>query len=98
MERRPPGRKSYPVHANCRQRQTTEEPGTKDLIIGTNGGPKQMRVKMAAVRKPLLAVSDMCQKGHDVHFLADGCAYAIHTQSKVRIDFACRDGVCEIDA
>ena len=55
-------------------------------------------MQVAAVRKPLLAVSEMCDRGHDVHFLSTGEAYAVHRASGEVTAFERRKGVFEIAA
>ena len=47
-----------------------------ELLIG--GKARQMKPHIAQVRKPLLAVCDLNDKGHDVHFMCDGRAWAEH--------------------
>ena len=61
-----------------------------------DGAPRQMRSHVAAVRKPLLSVSEMCSAGHDVHFLRDGTGYAVHKTGEIT-NFVCRNGVYEMD-
>ena len=55
-------------------------------------------MQVAAVRKPLLSVSEMCDAGHDVHFLATGQAYALHRATGELTQFERRKGVFEIVA
>lgn len=55
-------------------------------------------MQVAAVRKPLLAVSEMCDAGHDVHFLHTGEAYSVLRETGEVTALVHRTGVCEIDA
>lgn len=56
------------------------------------------RVQVAAVRKPLLAVSEMCDAGFDVHFFHTGEAYGIHPATGRTVNFKKVRGVYEIEA
>ena len=44
-----------------------------------------------------MAVSEMAAAGHDVHFLADGTAYAKHNGTGKRTELHLRRGIYEMD-
>ena len=72
--------------------------GERRIELETNGNRRGVRVQVAAVRKPLVAVSAMCDAGHDVHFLASGEAYAVRRETGEVTEFERQKGVFEIVA
>ena len=69
----------------------------------TRRGCRDLKVHVADVRKPLLAVCDMNDQGQDVYFLAarpgqPARAYAQHVSSLAVTDIIRRGGRFEIDA
>ena len=59
--------------------------------------PMQLRGQVCKVRKPLLAVSEMNDAGHDVHLMADSNHYAIHNVTGVVTPIFRDHGVYELD-
>jgi hypothetical protein len=45
-----------------------------------------------------LAVSEMCDAGHDLHFLHTGEAYAVHSRTGAITKFMRQKGVYEVEA
>ena len=67
------------------------------------GGARTIKANIAPIRKPLLAVADLNDKGHDVFFMAGrrgqpGRAYAEHVESGEVTPFIRRGGRFELDA
>ncbi len=56
-----------------------------------------MKVNVVPVRRPLLAMCDLIDTGHDVHFV-DGVFWAEHRKSHEIINIRRRGGKFEIDA
>lgn len=81
---------------------STSEPivneGERRIRLEVDGDVRGARVQVAAVRKPLLSVSEMCDAGHDVHFFHTGEAYCVHRETGKIMTFTRRKGVFEIDA
>ena len=67
-----------------------------DLLVG--GEPRSVKPHVAPVRKPLLAVCDLNDKGHDVHFMHDRRAWAEHHVTKQITKFERVGGRYEIVA
>ena len=61
----------------------------------SNGTVRAMNVNVTDVKKPLLAVADLNDKGYDVHFLRTS-AFAQKDDGQ-RIDFVRRNGIFEYD-
>ena len=57
-----------------------------------------MNAHIAPVRRPLLAVCDLNDNGHDVHFLASGKAWAEHISSGAITPFVRRGGRFDLEA
>ena len=72
--------------------------GERRIAFDVDGNRWGVRMQVAAVRKPLLAVSEMCDAGHDVHFLSTGEAYAVHRETGEITEFVRQKGVYEITA
>ena len=79
-----------------------EEPirnkGERVIKMVIDGQERVIRAQVARVRKPLLAVSEMCDAGHDLHFLHSGEAYAVHSRTGAITKFARQKGVYEVEA
>ena len=71
--------------------------GQRIYDITVDGKMRKLKARIAKVHKRLLSVSEMNDAGHDVHFMADGRAYAVHSNSGETMRFTRRRGVCEID-
>ena len=72
--------------------------GERQLQLQVGPDMRTMRAQVAKVRKPLVSVSEMCKAGHDVHFLADGKAYAGHCERGAVTPFINTKGIFEIEA
>ena len=62
----------------------------------SDGRSRQIKVTVAKVRRPLLAVSEMVDAGHRVVFEAKG-AYAEHTATGRRTTLVRRNGIYEME-
>ena len=69
---------------------------TLELMMA-DGDKRRLRAQVAGVRKPLLAVSEMNDAGHDVHFLRDGRAFAVHGTTGKITNFIRTNGVFELE-
>ena len=56
-----------------------------------------MNVAVVPVRRVLLALADLLDTGHDVHFMHEGKSWAEHVETGERIDFARRGGKFEFE-
>jgi len=70
----------------------TKEPsiideGEKVLRLGVQRGEKLLRVRSCNVRKPLLSVADLNDRGWDVHFMARTGAWAQHADEDEVVTF-----------
>ena len=84
-----------PAGKNC---TPIKDLGQRNYRLKTTGGAmRQLKVTVADVRKPLLAVSEMTDAGHDVHFLANGRAYATHAGTGQETKFVRRNGIYELE-
>ena len=63
-----------------------------------DGQGRVIRAQVARVRKPLLAVGEMCDAGHDLHHLRSGEAYAVRSRTGAIAKFARQKGVYEVEA
>ena len=72
--------------------------GERWIALDVDGASGGVRVRVAAVRKPLLAVSEMCDAEHDVHVLASGEAYNVHRETGEVTMFTKQRGVYDITA
>jgi hypothetical protein len=72
--------------------------GQRVYALNVDGSQRNLKVRVAKVRRPLMAVSEMTAAGHDVHFLANGTAFAKHTQTGKKTEFHLRRGIYEMDA
>ena len=61
--------------------------GEKVIRLGVQRGEKLLRVRSCAVRKPLLSVADLNDRGWDVHFMAKTGAWAQHVEEDELITF-----------
>ena len=52
--------------------------GSRKFELRVDGEQRWLKPHIAPVRKPLLAVCDLNDRGHDVHFMHDGRAWAVH--------------------
>ena len=59
-------------------RPTIPDLGKRKYELMVDGQKRNLEVHVAPVRKPLLAVCDMNDKGHNVYFMHDGRAWAEH--------------------
>ena len=50
-------------------------------MLEVGGEQRNLTVHVAPVRKPLLAVCDLNARGHNVHFMASGHAWAEHAET-----------------
>ena len=57
--------------------------GEKVIRLKIRRGMKTLRVRSCAVRRPLLAVADLNDRGWDVHFMAKHGAWAEHPSGEV---------------
>ena len=71
--------------------------GSRRYELDIGGVKRSANVNVVAVRKPLLAMCDLVDKGHAVHFTAKGC-WIEHEASGERIPVHRRGGKFEIDA
>ena len=72
--------------------------GERRIKLEVDGEAFGARVQVAAVRKPLLAVSEMNDAGYDVHFFHTGEYYSVHPETGRKVMFQRRKGVYEIEA
>ena len=72
--------------------------GERTLTLDVGGEARSLRAQVADVRKPLISVAEMCDAGHDVHFLSNGRAYSVHAASGKVTPFTRRKGVFELEA
>ena len=72
--------------------------GERRIRLDMDGDVFGCRVQVAAVRKPLLSVSEMCDAGHDVHFFHTGEAYCVHRETSKVVKLKRRKGVFEVEA
>ena len=77
---------------------TIPDLGKRNYTMMVNGAHRNLTVHVAPVRKPLLAVADLNDKGHDVHFMADGRAWAEHKTSGAITKFRRVGGRYEFEA
>jgi hypothetical protein len=71
--------------------------GQRQYHLSVDGMSKNIKVRVARVRRPLLAVSEMTRAGHDVRFLASDQAYAVRKETGEMTKFHLRRGVYELD-
>ncbi len=70
--------------------------GKRRYMLKIDGIERIMNTHVVPVRKPLLAVCDLLDKGHDVHFTKEA-SYAVHRVTGERINFVRRGGKFEMD-
>eukprot|EP00974_Lingulodinium_polyedra_P048109 4619264-Lingulodinium_polyedra.AAC.1 len=70
--------------------------GQRRYQIRVDGVERVMKTHVVPVRKPLLAVCDLVDKGRDVHFTKEA-SYAEHRDTGERIYFVRRGGKFEMD-
>ena len=70
--------------------------GERTLEVRIGSEARSIRAQVAKVRKPLLAVSEWCAAGHDVHFLAGGGSYAIHKATGSITPIVQNNGIYEL--
>ena len=84
--------------AGDREQPSIPDKGKRCYELSVNGEARKMTARVAPVRKALLAVCDLNDRGHNVHFMADGRAWAEHATTGARTPFTRRGGRYEIEA
>ena len=72
--------------------------GRSEYHLLIDGEPRKITPHIAPIRKPLVSVSDMNDKGHDVFFPHNGQAMAIHSSTGTITKFHRVGGRFEIEA
>ena len=71
--------------------------GRRKYQLDLNGVQANMKAHVVAVRKPLLALCDLVDHGHDF-FVVDGIAWIVHRRTNQVIEVHRRGGKFELDA
>ena len=61
---------------------TIPDLGSREYELVTQQGRRKVKVHVAPVRRPLLAVSQLNDKGWDCHFMANGHAWVEHSTTE----------------
>ena len=77
---------------------TLPDMGTRTYDVEVAGQRRQMKVNVAPIRRPLLSVADLNDKGHDVFFMASGDAWARHVRTGEITQFERVGGRLEFEA